>query len=200
MIAGPGGLHSPVRFNRETAQNAGEFTRWPAHARQRQTRTQTAAGAFESQLDFRGNPLMSSSPNHSAEPCCCFLRRQTALIPSIILARVASSAQRAFEAAAIFSRADGLIRPASTCSVISWRLAGSAHLARMAAAIPLRLSGFPTPAMSLLRSIGSAHLARIAAAIRLRHSGLLIAAMNLLRPSGSAQRALVPALFRSRLV
>ena len=57
-----------------------------------------------------------------------------------------SSAQRAFEAAAIFSRADGFIRPALTCSVISWRLAGSVHLARMAAAIPLRLSGFPIPA------------------------------------------------------
>ena|SRR5438477_12360258 len=110
-----------------------------------------------------------------------------------------SSAQRAFEAAAIFSRADGFIRPALTCSVISWRLAGSAHLARMAAAIPLRLSGFAIPAMSLLRSSGSAHLARITAVIRLRRSGLLVAAMNLLRSSGSSQRALVSALFRSRL-
>jgi hypothetical protein len=62
----------------------------------------------------------------------------------------------------------------------------------------LRLSGFPTPAMSFLRSSGSAHLARMAAAIRSRRSGLLIAAMNLLRSSGLAQRALVSALFRSR--
>src|SRR6202040_3531606 len=106
-----------------------------------------------------------------SEPCFSFRRRQAAFIPTIILARVASSAHRAFDEATIFSLTAGSTRPALICSVISWRLAGSAHRSRIEAAILARLLGLPMPTMSLLRFSGSAQRAFVSSRFLSRLAG-----------------------------